>query len=139
VTNYFAAQGSSLAQASQQAIAWIGKQVQTQASFLAYMDAFWVLMLISLSTKFWVAVGQGLVSQIIRREVERRARQDGRSLARSKNSQSPPNGTNSPISLTSRDLLRLVDRIFRSRFLRSGLLPWHYSRIRNHFRDVDRL
>jgi hypothetical protein len=71
VTNYFAAQGSSLAQASQQAIAWIGQQVQTQASFLAYMDAFWVLMLISLSTKFWVAEGQGLVSQIIRREVER--------------------------------------------------------------------
>ena len=58
VTNYFAAQGSSLAQASQQAIAWIGQQVQTQASFLAYMDAFWVLMLISLSTKFWVAVGK---------------------------------------------------------------------------------
>jgi len=56
VTNYFAA--SSLAQASQQAIAWIGQQVQTQASFLAYMDAFWVLMLISLSTKFWVAVGK---------------------------------------------------------------------------------
>ena len=45
--------------------------------------------------------------------------------------------TNSPICLTSRDLLRLVDRIFRSRFLRSGLLPRHYSRIRNHFRDVD--
>ena len=49
VTNYFAAQGSSLVQAQQQAIAWIGQQVQTQASFLAYMDAFWVLMLISLA------------------------------------------------------------------------------------------
>jgi DHA2 family multidrug resistance protein len=49
VTSYFVAQGSSLAQASQQAIAWIGQQVQMQASFLAYMDAFWVLMLISLA------------------------------------------------------------------------------------------
>jgi DHA2 family multidrug resistance protein len=49
VTNYFAAQGSSLAQAQQQAIAWIGQQIQTQASFLAYMDAFWVLMVVSLA------------------------------------------------------------------------------------------
>ena len=49
VTNYFVAQGSSLLQAQQQAIAWIGQQVQTQASFLAYMDVFWVLMLISLA------------------------------------------------------------------------------------------
>lgn len=49
VTNFFAAQGSSLAQAHSQAIQWIGQQVQIQASFLSYMDAFWVLMLISLS------------------------------------------------------------------------------------------
>ena len=49
VTNYFAAQGSSLAQAHQQAIQWIGQQVQAQASFLGYMDAFWLLMLISLA------------------------------------------------------------------------------------------
>src|SRR5262249_40254133 len=49
VTNYFAAHGSSLLQAQQQAIQWIGQQVQTQASFLAYMDAFWVLALISLA------------------------------------------------------------------------------------------
>src|ERR1700675_3723718 len=48
VTNYFTANGSSLAQAHDQAIQWIGQQVQIQASFLAYMDAFWVLMLISL-------------------------------------------------------------------------------------------
>ena len=47
--NYFTAQGSSLAQAHQQAIDWIGQQVQSQASFLAYMDVFWVLMLISLA------------------------------------------------------------------------------------------
>ncbi|KWV48703.1 disulfide bond formation protein DsbA [Bradyrhizobium macuxiense] len=49
ITNFFAGHGSSLAQAHDQAIQWIGQQVQTQASFLAYMDAFWVLMLISLS------------------------------------------------------------------------------------------
>jgi DHA2 family multidrug resistance protein len=49
VTDYFVAQGNSLLQAQQQAIHWIGQQVQTQASFLAYMDVFWVLMLISLA------------------------------------------------------------------------------------------
>jgi len=49
VAGYFAAEGSSFAQAHQQAIDWIGQQVQAQASFLAYMDAFWVLMLISLA------------------------------------------------------------------------------------------
>jgi len=48
VTHYFVAQGSSLIQAQHQAIDWIGQQVQAQASFLAYTDAFWVLMLISL-------------------------------------------------------------------------------------------
>jgi DHA2 family multidrug resistance protein len=49
VTNYFVAHGSSLLQAQQQAIQWIGQQVQTQASFLAYMDAFLVLTLIALA------------------------------------------------------------------------------------------
>jgi DHA2 family multidrug resistance protein len=49
MTNYFLAQGSPLIQAQQQAIAWIGQQVETQASFLAYMDAFWVLALIALA------------------------------------------------------------------------------------------
>jgi DHA2 family multidrug resistance protein len=49
VTNYFVAQGNSLIEAKQQAIAWIGQQVQAQASFLGYVDAFWVLMLISLA------------------------------------------------------------------------------------------
>jgi DHA2 family multidrug resistance protein len=49
VMNYFVAQGSSLAQAQQQAVDWIGQQVQAQASFMAYTDAFWVLMLISLA------------------------------------------------------------------------------------------
>ncbi len=49
ITNYFTAHGSSLAQAHDQAIQWIGAQVQAQASLLGYVDAFWVLMLISLS------------------------------------------------------------------------------------------
>ena len=49
ITGFFTAHGSSLAQAHDQAIQWIGAQVQAQASFLAYMDAFWVLMLISLA------------------------------------------------------------------------------------------
>jgi MFS transporter, DHA2 family, multidrug resistance protein len=49
VTHYFVSQGSSLIQAQHQAIDWIGQQVQAQASFLGYMDAFWVLMLISLA------------------------------------------------------------------------------------------
>jgi len=49
VTNFFTAQGSSLARAHDQAIQWIDGQVQAQASLLGYMDAFWVLMLISLS------------------------------------------------------------------------------------------
>jgi DHA2 family multidrug resistance protein len=49
VTNYFVAHGSALTQAHQQAIQWIGQQVQNQAAFLGYMDAFWVLMLVSLA------------------------------------------------------------------------------------------
>src|SRR5579863_1714258 len=49
VTAYFQAHGFTLAQAHDQATQWIGAQVQTQASFLGYMDAFFVLTLISLS------------------------------------------------------------------------------------------
>ncbi len=49
MTNYFTVQGSSLAQAHQQAIQWVGQQVHAQASFVGYMDAFWLLMLISLA------------------------------------------------------------------------------------------
>jgi MFS transporter, DHA2 family, multidrug resistance protein len=47
VTDYFAAQGASLAQAQQQAFTWIGQQLQAQAAYLAYIDVFWALMLIS--------------------------------------------------------------------------------------------
>jgi DHA2 family multidrug resistance protein len=48
VAQYFVSQGSSLVQAQSQAIAWIGQQIQIQASFLAYIDVFWALMVISL-------------------------------------------------------------------------------------------
>ena len=48
VTSYFLAHASSALQAQQQAIDWIGQQVQAQASFAAYMDAFCFLTLISL-------------------------------------------------------------------------------------------
>ncbi len=49
MTQFFVAQGSSLVQAKQQAFAWIGQQVQQQASLLAYTDVFWTLMLVSLA------------------------------------------------------------------------------------------
>lgn len=49
VTDYFVAQGSSLLQAQQQAIAWIGQQIQTQAAFLSYIDVFWILMLVAMA------------------------------------------------------------------------------------------
>jgi DHA2 family multidrug resistance protein len=49
LSHYFVSQGSSIAQAKSQAFAWIGQQVQAQASLLAYVDVFWALMLISLA------------------------------------------------------------------------------------------
>jgi DHA2 family multidrug resistance protein len=49
MTSYFVARGSALGEAKHQAIQWIGQQLQAQASFLSYMDAFWLLMLISLA------------------------------------------------------------------------------------------
>jgi DHA2 family multidrug resistance protein len=49
MTNYFVAHGSSLSEAKHQAIQWIGQQVQAQASYLGYMDVFWVLMLLALA------------------------------------------------------------------------------------------
>jgi MFS transporter, DHA2 family, multidrug resistance protein len=49
MTHYFASQGSSMLQAKQQAVAWIGQQAQQQASLLAYVDVFWTLMLVSLA------------------------------------------------------------------------------------------
>jgi MFS transporter, DHA2 family, multidrug resistance protein len=48
-TDYFAAHGSSLAQAQQQALAWIGQQLQNQTAYLAYDDVFLTLAAISLA------------------------------------------------------------------------------------------
>jgi MFS transporter, DHA2 family, multidrug resistance protein len=47
VTQYFIEHGSSVVQAQQEAIAWIAQQVQAQAAFLAYIDVFWTLTLLS--------------------------------------------------------------------------------------------
>ena len=49
MTNYFVGQGSPLIEAHQQALACVWQQVQLQASFFAYMDAFWVLTLLALA------------------------------------------------------------------------------------------
>jgi DHA2 family multidrug resistance protein len=50
VTQYFVTHGNPLLQAQQQATAWIAQQVQAQTTFLAYMDVFWTLMLLSAAT-----------------------------------------------------------------------------------------
>jgi DHA2 family multidrug resistance protein len=50
VIHYFITQGSSLVQAKQQAIQWIGQQVQTQSMYLGYIDMFWALTIISLAS-----------------------------------------------------------------------------------------
>lgn len=49
MVDYFTSHGSSALQAQHQAIAWIGQQVAKQASLLAFIDVFWVLMSISLA------------------------------------------------------------------------------------------
>jgi len=49
VQDYFMQQGSSSSDARSQAIGWIGLQVQSQASFLAYIDVFYVLAIISVA------------------------------------------------------------------------------------------
>jgi MFS transporter, DHA2 family, multidrug resistance protein len=50
IAGYFQANGSANARAHEQALAWIGQQVQTQASLLAYIDVFWTVTLISAAT-----------------------------------------------------------------------------------------
>lgn len=47
VVRTFMQQGASAADAQAQATGWIGSQVAMQASYLAYIDVFWVLALIS--------------------------------------------------------------------------------------------
>jgi DHA2 family multidrug resistance protein len=47
MSRYFAERGATTVDAKAQAMAWIGQQVQVQASYLAYIDVFYTLMLIS--------------------------------------------------------------------------------------------
>ncbi|MBV9288781.1 MAG: DHA2 family efflux MFS transporter permease subunit [Hyphomicrobiales bacterium] len=48
-TQHFLAHGSLPSQAQGQAIAWIGQEAALQASYLAYSDVFWTLMLLALA------------------------------------------------------------------------------------------
>lgn len=48
-TQYFVDRGAGAIDAQSQAMAWIGQQVQTQASYLAYIDVFYRLMWLSLA------------------------------------------------------------------------------------------
>jgi MFS transporter, DHA2 family, multidrug resistance protein len=47
-THYFAGMGAAPGEAKAQAFAWIGQQLQNQASLLAYIDVFWILMLMAI-------------------------------------------------------------------------------------------
>jgi len=47
VTQYFIDHGSAMAQAQKQAFGWIAQQVEAQATYLAYSDVFFTLMLVS--------------------------------------------------------------------------------------------
>ena len=46
-TNYYTNQGGGVGSPAQQALGYVGQQVQTQASFLAYIDVFFVLGIVS--------------------------------------------------------------------------------------------
>ncbi|WP_158669207.1 DHA2 family efflux MFS transporter permease subunit [Bradyrhizobium guangdongense] len=48
MTRYFQAQGSNASDAAAQAVAWVGRTVQQQVDFLAYIDVFWTLAIIAL-------------------------------------------------------------------------------------------
>lgn len=47
MTRFFQAQGASASDASSQAIAWVGRTLQQQVDFLAYIDVFWSLAIIA--------------------------------------------------------------------------------------------
>ncbi|MGY3238971.1 MULTISPECIES: DHA2 family efflux MFS transporter permease subunit [unclassified Bradyrhizobium] len=47
MTRYFQAQGSNASDAASQAVAWVGKTLQQQVDFLAYIDVFWTLAIIA--------------------------------------------------------------------------------------------
>ena len=46
MTRFFQAQGSNASDAAAQATAWVGRTLQTQVDFLAYIDVFWTLSVI---------------------------------------------------------------------------------------------
>jgi len=46
-TEHFLALGGTASEARRQAIIWIGRQMQTQASHLAYIDVFHALTLVA--------------------------------------------------------------------------------------------
>ncbi|MGV7213663.1 DHA2 family efflux MFS transporter permease subunit [Bradyrhizobium sp. UFLA05-112] len=47
MTRFFQAQGSNASDAASQAIAWVGRTLQQQVDFLAYIDVFWTLAIIA--------------------------------------------------------------------------------------------
>jgi DHA2 family multidrug resistance protein len=46
MTRFFRARGSNASDASSQAIVWVGQTPQRQIDLLAYIDVFWLLMLV---------------------------------------------------------------------------------------------
>ncbi|MFT4115872.1 DHA2 family efflux MFS transporter permease subunit [Bradyrhizobium sp.] len=48
MTRYFQAQGSNATDAASQAVAWVGKTLQQQVDFLAYIDVFWTLAIVAM-------------------------------------------------------------------------------------------
>jgi DHA2 family multidrug resistance protein len=47
MTQVFMGQGVGRLQAGQQVTAWLGKQIMAQAAFLAYIEVFWIVALMS--------------------------------------------------------------------------------------------
>lgn len=47
MTRFFQAQGSNATDAASQAVAWVGKTLQQQVDFLAYIDVFWMLAIVA--------------------------------------------------------------------------------------------
>ena len=47
MTRFFQAQGSNASDAASQAVAWVGRTLQQQVDFLAYIDVFWTLAIIA--------------------------------------------------------------------------------------------
>jgi DHA2 family multidrug resistance protein len=46
MTRFFQAQGSNASDAASQAVAWVGQTLQRQIDLLAYIDVFWLLMVV---------------------------------------------------------------------------------------------